>query len=122
MSKQTKLNEIVNLAAMEGITGGVARFLQARRVEYTVDSLLSLVDLLTKEMEDGQKELPLGESLAIPIASAVDLSQPFLIQLLDHGEEDNIRKTIRVIAAGEIMPILDKHAGKVIELHAQFIK
>lgn len=115
---EAELRSLIDSATMEGILGASARFLRARNIEYTINGLLRFVDAITTEfITPNPGKSPLPESVLEPVLKMLAASQDVLRALNAAGEIENLTSTIRVIAGGETLLVLDRHAGDAVKIY-----
>ncbi len=105
-----ELAKVIEDESIHGLNGGMLVFMRKRGMDYSNEQAVKFADLITAEF--GPKEsadtYPLSKSMAKPIRAALDESLDTFVCLHKAGEEENLRKLIRVIVAGEMMIVLQE--------------
>lgn len=114
-----ELAKIIEESAIEGLNGAILVFLQRRRYPLDDDRALKFAELITSEFGEGEtvKRYPLTKSIKFYVNSAlVDGTQTFSALHLN-GEENNLRKLIRVIVSGEMLTVMQEKLEEVMKAY-----
>lgn len=101
---------------MQGLNGGIILFLRKRGLEADAEVAGKFAGLITAEFGPEPKAYPLSKSISEPIREALNLSMDNFAALYNAGEEDNLRKLIRVIVSGEMLTVMQEKLEEVMKV------
>ncbi len=116
--KTTDVKALISQSIIEGMIGTCCVFLNARKLEYTNNTLMAFAEKITSEFDKdpAKRKQHLPEPISNSIKEALTQATGNLQALYDNNELTQMVKLIRVIAGGELMILLDRYPGAAIEL------
>lgn len=113
------IDKIVEESALEGLSGGIYLFCHKRGLVVGDDKTKRFAQLITAEFgtPEEAKLYPLSKSIAEPVREALRQSREVFCQLYAGGEENNLRKLIRVIVSGEMLNVMQDKLEEVMKTY-----
>ncbi len=113
------IEALIEESAMQGLNGGILLFLKKRDLDFDGPGAVKFAQLITAEFGtvEEAKDYPLSESISGPVREALKSSHDVFCHLYAGGEEDNLRKLIRVIVSGEMLTVMQNKLEEVMKVY-----
>jgi hypothetical protein len=114
-----EVDKIIEESSVEGLNGAMILFAQKRGFSLDDPKTVRFAQCITAEFGFGKEgELyPLSKSIAEPVREALRQGRGTFLQLYAGGEEQNLRKLIRVIVSGEALNVMQDKLEEVMKFY-----
>lgn len=113
------LGRLIEDCSVQGLNGAIIVFLRKRGLADNEEVAVKFAQLITAEFgtEEEAKSYPLSASIAQRIREALNQSVEVFIKLDSAGEEENLRKLVRVIVSGEMLIVMQDKLEEVMKVY-----